>query len=199
MVGGQRALVYEVRGHQRAQDFKALHKKKDRADCNNHSGISLVTHADKVLLKIVASRLSNCCDCAGVLPEEQARLDSGPGKLGRARKSPEQSFIDLQKAYYSVDRELLWVMLGRFVVPEKLLSVICQFHDGMQAGVRVDDGEYRYSEWLGFTQGLRQGCVLLPLLFNVLFAAAIHAVLVRFGENPDILRVWSTWMMTRWG
>ena len=35
---------------------------------------------------------------------------------------------------------------------------------------------------------LRQGWVLSPLLFNVFFAAAIHAVLVRLSDDPDILR-----------
>ena len=35
---------------------------------------------------------------------------------------------------------------------------------------------------------LRQGRVLSPLLFNIFFAAAIHDVLVRFSEDPDILR-----------
>ena len=56
----------------------------------------------------------------------------------------------------------------------------------MRARVCTDDGEH--SEWLDVTQGLRQGCVLSPLRFNVFFAAAIHAVLVRFSEDPDILR-----------
>ena len=94
-------------------------------------------------------------------------------------------FIDLQKAYDSVDRELLWVVLGRFGVPEKMLTVIRQFHEGMRARVCTDGSEH--SEWFDGTQGLRQG-VLSPLLFNVFFAAAMHAVLVRFSEDPDILR-----------
>ena len=86
--------------------------------------------------------------------------------------------IDLQNAYDSVDRELLWVVLARFGVPEEMLTVILQFHEGMRPRVRTDDGEH--SEWFDVThQGLRQGCVLSPLLFNI-FAAVTHAVVVRF-------------------
>ena len=39
--------------------IKALHKKKDRSDCNNYRGISLVAPSGKVLLQMVASCLSN--------------------------------------------------------------------------------------------------------------------------------------------
>ena len=61
-------------------------------------------------------------------------------------------FIDLQKAYDSVDRELLlWKVLTRFGVPAKVPAVIRQFHDGMRARVRTDDGEH--SEWYDVTQG----------------------------------------------
>ena len=38
--------------------IKVLRKKKDRTECGNYRGISLVAHASKVLLKIVATRLS---------------------------------------------------------------------------------------------------------------------------------------------
>ena len=78
------------------------------------------------------------------------------------------------------------IVLARFGVPEKMLTVIHQFHEGMRARVRADDGEH--SERFDVTQGLRQGCVLSPLLFDIFFAAVTHAVVVRFSEDPDIVR-----------
>ena len=95
-------------------------------------------------------------------------------------------FVDLQKAYDSVDRELLWKVLARAGLPEEMIVVIRQFHDGMQAQVRMDDGEL--SDWFEITQGLRQGYVLSPLLFNILFAAATEVAFVRFSEDDTILR-----------
>ena len=76
----------------------------------------------------------------------------------------------------SVDRTLLWTVLARFGVPQRMISVIRQFHDGMRACVRLDDGVW--SGRFAVDQGLRQGCVLAPLLFNIFFAAVtlgLHA------------------------
>ena len=89
---------------------------KDRTDCNNYRGFSLVGHAGKVLLKIVASRHSNYCESEELLPEKPcgfrpARSTIGMlfvvrrlQGLGRQRKIPLYvCFIDLRKAYDSVD------------------------------------------------------------------------------------------------
>ena len=108
-------------------------------------------------------------------------------EVARRRRIPlYMCFVDLQKAYDSVDRELLWKVLARAGVPEEMIAVLRQFHDGMQAQVRMDDGEL--SDWFEVTQGLRQGCVLSPLLFNIFFAAATEVVLVRFSEDDTILK-----------
>ena len=48
-----------------------LHKKKDRTECGNYGGISLVAHAGKILLKIITRHLSQHCERVGISPEEQ--------------------------------------------------------------------------------------------------------------------------------
>ena len=50
--------------------IKVLHKKKDRTECSYYRGFSLVAHAGKILLKIIARRLSDYCERLGVLAEE---------------------------------------------------------------------------------------------------------------------------------
>ena len=46
--------------------------KKDRTECGNYRGISPVAHAGKIVLKIIARRLSEYCERARILPEEQS-------------------------------------------------------------------------------------------------------------------------------
>ena len=175
-----------------------LHKKGDKTECGNYRGISLVSHAGKVLLKVVARRLSAYFEAKGLLPEEQCgfrpnrsttdmmfvvrRLQEIGQKVGG---SLFMCFIDLQKAYDIVDRPILWQVLTRIGVPPQMAAVIQEFHDGMRARVRPDDGVC--SDWFKVEQGLRQGCVISPLLFNIFFEAELTVVFRRFSEEPAIL------------
>ena len=106
-------------------------------------------------------------------------------KLARMKRIPLYVFfIDLTKSYGSVDRTLLWTVLTRFGVPQKPIPVLCQFHDGMRACVRLDDRVC--SGWFAVEQGLRQGCLLAPLLFHIFFAAVINVASARFKVNNGI-------------
>ena len=173
--------------------IKVLHKKKDRTVYSNYRGLSLVAHAGKVLLKIVANRHGDFCEEAGILPEDQCGFRTQRSttdmmfvvrrlqELGRtSNTSLEICFIDLAKAYDSVDLVLLWEVLARFGVPPRMIKVIRMFHDGMSARVQLNDGDF--SAWFNVCQGLRQGCVLSPLSFNIFFAAVIIMVLQSFDR-----------------
>ena len=175
-----------------------LHKKKDRIECGNYRGISLVAHAGKILLKIIARCLSEYCERVGVLPEEQSGFRpnrSTTDMMFVVRRLQELTrkkrtllyvcFIDLTKAYDFVDRILLWTVLARFGVPQIMISVIGQFHKDMRACVRLNDRVC--SRWFAVEQGLRQGCVLALLLFNIFFAAAINLASTRFKADKGIM------------
>ena len=173
-------------------------KKKDQTECGNYKGISLVAHAGKILLKIIARRLSEYCEGVGILPEEQSgfRPDRSTTdmvfvvrrlqELTRKKRIPLYvSFIDLTKTYDSVDRTLLWTALARFGLPQNMISVIRQFHDGMRACVQLDDRVCL--RWFAVEQGLRQGCVLAPLVFNIFFAAVINMASTCFKVDKGIM------------
>ena len=55
----------------------------------------------------------------------------------------------------------------------------------MWACVRLDNGQC--ADWFPMEQGLRQGCVLATLLFNIFFATVIHVALTRFAGDKDIM------------
>ncbi len=65
------------------------------------------------------------------------------------------AFVDLSKAFATVQRELLWDVLLRFGCPNKFVNILHQFHNGMTA--RVSIGVKESEPFLVHT-GVRQGC-----------------------------------------
>ena len=104
-----------------------LHKKKDRTECCNYRGIPLVVHAGKILVKIIARRLSEYCERVGIVREGHCGFRPNRSttdmmfvirrlqELARKKQSPLYVyFINLTKAYGSVDRSLLGTVLRPF-------------------------------------------------------------------------------------
>ena len=114
-----------------------LHKKGDKTEFGNYRGISLVSHAGKILLKVVATRLSAYCEANGLLSEEQCGFRPYRSTMDmmfvvrrlqkiwrKARVLLFMCFIDIQKAYDTVDRTLLGQVLFRIWVSSQMIAVI---------------------------------------------------------------------------
>ena len=130
------------------------------------------------------------CEAGGILPAGRVRLASralnsrhvvcrAPIARLRARTSEANSLVHvIHRSAESVRLCHPRTAVGGttvttlFGVPTKMPAEIRRFHEGMRARVRTDDGEH--SEWFDITEGLRQGCVLSPLLLNMLFAALLR-------------------------
>ena len=80
------------------------------------------------------------------------------------------TYVDLTKAFDTVSRDGLWKIMRKYGCPTKFVSLVRQFHDEMEARVQ-DDGEY--SEAFPVSNGVKQGCVLAPTLFSLMFSAML--------------------------
>ena len=74
------------------------------------------------------------------------------------------AFVDFSKAYDRVDRQLLWGKLSQLGLSGKMLSALKAIYHDVQCSVRLNGV---YTEWFQVTGGLKQGCLLSPLLFNL--------------------------------
>nr|VZI11553.1 unnamed protein product [Spirometra erinaceieuropaei] len=170
------------------QDFKDativhLYKcKGNRQVCDNHRGISLLNIAGKIFARILLNRLNNHLE-QGLLPESQCGFRRHRGttdiiiaarqlqeKYQEMRTHLYSTFVDLTKAFDTVNREGLWKIMQKFGCPERFTQMVRQLHDGMMARV-TDNGAI--SEAFAVTNGVKQGCVLAPTLFSLMFSAML--------------------------
>ncbi|BHF58464.1 hypothetical protein SprV_0100141600 [Sparganum proliferum] len=180
------------------QDFKDativhLYKRKgNRQICDNHRGISLLNIAGKIFARILLNRLNNHLE-QGLLPESQCGFRRHRGTtdiIFAARQLQEKcqemrthlysTFVDLTKAFDTVNREGLWKIMQKFGCPERFIQMVRQLHDGMMARV-TDNGAV--SEEFAVTSGVKQGCVLAPTLFSLMFSAMLMDA-YRGDERP---------------
>jgi hypothetical protein len=149
--------------------------KGDRRNTDNYRGISLLSIVGKVYAVILAKRVAQQVELE--LLEEQCGFRPGRGLvdavfiLRQAMAQSEQrrlplhmAFVDLMKAFDCVDREALWRVLRIYGVHEHLIKLIAGLHECNQAAVRLNG---TLGSWFDVARGVRQGCVLAPLLFNV--------------------------------
>ena len=81
------------------------------------------------------------------------------------------AFIDLTKSFDSVNRAGLYIVLRKLGCQQKLLNLIRSLHTGVMATVAYENEE---SKGFAINNGVKQGCVLAPVLFNIYFSYVIR-------------------------
>ena len=166
-------------------------KKGNLRNCDNWRGIALLDVVGKVVARILQERLQQVAE--EELPESQCGFRKGRGcadmfftirqfveKAIEHRTKQFFLFIDLKKAYDSVPRTAMWYALEKLGIPDCIIDIIRSFHEGMKAQIRVG-GETL--EEISVENGLRQGCTMAPVLFNLYACLVVERWSARVEEE----------------
>ena len=146
--------------------FIPITKKGNAKECLNYCTIALISHASKVMLKILQVRLQQYMNHE--LPDVQAGFIKGRGTrdpLANIRwiivkaRVPENiyfCFIDYAKAFHCVDRHKLWKILKEMGIPDHLTCLLRNLYAGQEATVRTGHGT---TDWFQIGKGVCQGCI----------------------------------------
>ena len=112
-------------------------KKGNAKESSNYCTIALISHASKVMFKILQAR--------------------------EFQKNISFCFIDYAKAFDSVDSNKLWKILQEMGIPDHLTCLLRNLYAAQEATVRTGHGT---TDWFQIGKGVHQGCRLSPCLFN---------------------------------
>ena len=155
-----------------------IFKKGDKSDCGNYRGISLLSIAGKILARILTNRLQPIAESQCGFRSLRGTVDMIFSARQLQEKCREQNrplymaFIDLTKAFDTVNRHALWMTLAKIGCPEKYINILKLLHDNMRATVLSNNATE--SEPFSVSTGVKQGCVIAPTLFSIYISSILH-------------------------
>ena len=155
--------------------FIPIPKKGNAKECLNYCTIALISHASKVMLKILQARLQQCTNHE--LPDVQAGFTKGRGtrdQIANICWITEKS-RELQKNIYLCFTDYaksltVWIttncgkILQEMGIPDHFTCLLRNLYAGQEPTVRTGHGT---TDWFPIEKGVRQGCILSPCLFNL--------------------------------
>lgn len=150
-----------------------IFKKGDRKTCDNYRGICVTNPIMKLLGRIIKNRLEEEFQQA----EEQCGFTMGKScidhiftlrqllekQAAKARRL-DMIFIDLEKAYDSVPRKLLWTALGMAGINKNTTAIIKEIYKNNKCQIKIGSS---LSQVFQNSKGLLQGCCMSPTLFKI--------------------------------
>ena len=162
--------------------FVTIPKKIRATECSDHRTLALISHTSKILLRILLKRMQSFAE------SEVADVQMGfrPGRgtrdqilnlrliMEKAREFQQplyMAFIDYRKAFDRLDHSKLWQILLSMGAPQACVTAVMHLYAKQSAVVRVE-GEMSLP--FHIRRGVRQGCLLSPMCFNLYSEAVMR-------------------------
>ena len=169
-------------------------KKGNLKKCENYRTISLISHASKILLRIILNRLNPMVE--SILAEEQAgfrKKRSTTEQILNCRIMSEKyiehgkilchNFIDFKKAFDRVWHKGLWNILRNYNIDENLILIIESLYNKANSAVLINN---EIGDFFKTTVGVRQGCLLSPTLFNIFLEKIMQETLKDHNSSISV-------------
>lgn len=165
-----------------------LHKGGDPHEISRYRTLSLNCNLCKLYLRIITNRLYKVTEKYNLFGEFQTGfrknrrttdnllvLSTVVKKMKIEKNDGYLAFLDISKAYDRVDRKLLWQKMEKIGFDRKLINVLKGIYRKPTATLVWDEDKQPIKN-LEMPNGLRQGCVLSPLLFLIYIADIINRI-----------------------
>lgn len=169
--------------------FITLPKKPHATDCNDYRMISLMSHTLKVFLRIIHTRMYRKCEAE--ITDTQFGFRNGFGtrealqafgilvqRCQDVNKDVYACYIDYSKAFDNVRHEKLINILTGMDIDYRDIRIVSNLYWGQTAKIKIEN---ELSEDINIRKGVRQGCVLSPMLFNIYSESIFRETL---SEDP---------------
>lgn len=165
-----------------------IYKKGDADQTDNYRGVSLLSLLSKCYTAVLNKRLVNWVEKYDKLTESQAGFRRGYSTSDHiftlnaivekcfAKKGVKlyACFVDLRKAFDSVQRQPLFEVLLKSGMNGKFVKAVVSIYKTVMSCVRLDSD--RLTDFFECPVGLRQGCMLSPEIFSLLINEIALAV-----------------------
>ena len=165
---------------------------KDPTNAGNYRPIALTSHLCKWMEKILVSRLNYFLELNGLIAPYQSGFRKGRStmdavvkvsndieKTFKMKETMAIVFYDIEKAYDSMWREGLLIKLNRMGVRGRFYNWVLDFLTDRRFKVKVGS---EMSEEFNIVNGIPQGSVISPVLFNVMINDIFMNVDRRIGS-----------------
>ena len=160
-----------------------IYKSGDTSVCSNYRGINVSSCLGKLFSTILNQRLRNHALNRKLIPENQIGfmpdcrtsdhifiLKSAIDKYLRKKKKLYVCFVDFRKAFDSVRHEALFLKMQRLGIGGLFYKIVKEMYSNCYLSVKTQKG---LTKSFRSSIGVRQGCALSPLLFNI-FISDLH-------------------------